>query len=65
MHEYLEKIPLEHWCNTQWIITQKYPQQTCLPLQYGVMTSNTSVCINSMIDDYHSEGWTDLLEGIL
>ena len=36
-----------------------------LPLQYGVVTSNTSECINSMINDYHSEGWTDLLEGIL
>ena len=29
------------------------------------MTSNTSECINSMIDDYRSEGWTHLLEGIL
>ena len=25
----------------------------------------TSECINSMINDYHSEGWTDLLEGTL
>ena len=33
--------------------------------QYGVFTSNMSECINSMIDDYRSEGWTDLLEGIL
>ena len=31
----------------------------------GVVMSNTSECINSMIDDYQSEGWTDLMEGIL
>ena len=35
------------------------------PPRYGVVTSNTSECINSMIDDYRSEGWTDLLEGVL
>ena len=30
-----------------------------------MVTSNTSECINSIIDDYRSEGWTDLLEGVL
>ena len=30
-----------------------------------MVTSNTSECINSMIDDHRSDGWTDLLEGIL
>ena len=38
---------------------------TGLPPWYGVVTSNTSEFINSMIDDYRSDGWTDLLEGIL
>ena len=49
----------------QWIKTQKYPADARLPPRYGVVTSNTSECINSMIDDYRSEGWTDLLEGLL
>ena len=31
VYEYLEKIPLEHWCNSQWIITEKYPSHPCLP----------------------------------
>ena len=30
-----------------------------------MVTSNTSECINSMIDVYRSDGWTDLLKGIL
>ena len=31
-YEYLEKIPSEHSCNTQWIMTQKYPPQITKPL---------------------------------
>ena len=61
VYDYLEQIPMEHWCNTKWITNGN----TQLLLQYGVVTSNTSECINSIIDDYQSEGWTDLLEGIL
>ena len=60
-YEYLENIPMEHWCNMQWILTWKCPPWH----QYDVVTSNTTECINSMIDDYDSEGWTNLLEGIL
>ena len=59
-YEYLENIAMEHWCNTQWIKTWKYPLEARLPPRYGVVTSNTSECINSMIDDYRSAGWTDL-----
>ena len=36
-----------------------------LPPRYGMVTSNTSECINSIIDKYRSEGWTGLLEGTL
>ena len=61
-YDYLEKIPMEQWCNMQWITTCKLPLQHCLPSWYGVVTSNMSECINSMIDDYRSEGWTDLLQ---
>ena len=64
-YEYLDNIDMELWPNTQWIKTQKYPPEVRLPPRYGVVTSNTSECINSMIDDYRSEGWTDLLEGVL
>ena len=51
-YDYLEKLPMEQWHNIQWITTQKLSPQHQLPLQYGVVTSNTSECINSMIDDY-------------
>ena len=27
VYEYLEKLPMEHWHNMQWITTWKYPQQ--------------------------------------
>ena len=64
-YDYLGKIPMEQWCNMQCITTWKLPPQHPLPPQYGVVTSNMSECINSMIDDYRSEWWTDLLEGIL
>ena len=64
-YEYLDNIDMEHWHNTQWIKTWKYQPGERLPVWYGVITSNTSECINSMIDDYRSEGWTDLLEGVL
>ena len=56
---------MEYWCNMQWIKTQKYQLGARLPPRYSVVTSNTSECINSMIDDYRSEGWTDFLEGVL
>ena len=49
----------------QWIRTWKYPPEGKLTPRYGVVTSNTSECINSMIDEYRSEGWIDLLEGVL
>ena len=65
VYEYLDNIDMEHWHNMQWIKTQKFPPEAQLPPRYGVVTSNTSECINSMIDDYRSEGWTDLLEGVL
>ena len=64
-YEYLENIPMEHSCNMQWIKTCKYQLGARLPPRYGVVTSSTSECINSMIEDYRSEGWTDLLEGVL
>ena len=31
----------------------------------GIVTSNTSECINSMIEEYQGESWPDLLEGVL
>ena len=53
---YLDNIPIEHWHNTQWIKTWKFPLEARLPPRHGVVTSNTSECINSIIDDYKSEG---------
>ena len=64
-YEYLEKIPMVQWHNTQWVMTRKLSLTQRLSPRYGIVTSNTSECINSMIDDYRSEGWTDLLEGSL
>ena len=51
---------MEQWHTMQWITTQKVPPQHQLPPWYVVVTSNTSECINSMIDDCRSEGWTEL-----
>ena len=64
-YEYLLKIPIAHWWNTQWEITRKVPLPERLPSRYGVVTSNTSECINSMIEDYRSEGWTEMVKGML
>ena len=64
-YDYLEKLPMEQWHNMKWIMTQQLPPQHQLAPWYGVVTSNTNESINSMIDDSRSEGWTDLLEGIL
>ena len=64
-YDYLEKITMEQWCNMQMDYNMEVSTTTVIPPQYGVVTSNTSECINSMIDDYRSDGWTDLLEGIL
>ena len=49
----------------QWVTTRKDPIPQRLPAQYGVVTSNTSECINSMMEEYWGESWTDLLEGII
>ena len=64
-YEYLGRIPMEQWHNKQWVMMRKLPPTQRLPPRYGVVTSNTSECFNSMIDDYRSEGGTDLLEGTL
>ena len=34
-YDYVEKIPMEHWHNMQWITMWKYPPQHRLPPQYG------------------------------
>ena len=56
---------MEQWCNMQLGMARKLPPIQRLPPRYGMVTSNTSECINSMIGEYRSEGWTDLLEGTL
>ena len=64
-YEFLDNIDMENWHNTQWIKTWKYLPEARLPPMYRVVTSNMSESINSIIDDYRSEGWTYLLEGVL
>ena len=45
------------WCTflsggiTQWITTRKFPIPQRLPAWYGIVTSNTSELIHSMIDE--------------
>ena len=48
---YLTKIPITQWQNMQWITTRKIPLPERLPAWYGIVTSNTSESINSMIDE--------------
>ena len=50
--------------NKQWVLTRKQPVPQRLPAHYGIVTSNISEHINSMIEEYQGESWTDLLEGI-
>ena len=49
--EYLAKIPNTKWQSTQWSTTRKFPMPQRLPAWYGIVTSNTSELINSMIDE--------------
>ena len=63
--EYLGKILITQWQNTQCVTTRKLPQPQKLPALYGIVTLNMSKCINSMIEEYRSESRTELLEGTL
>ena len=56
---YLVKIPPQLWRSSEWL------QDTDLPPRFGITTSNTSECVNSMINAYRSEGWMELLEALL
>ena len=63
--KYLAKFPIGQWWNTQWITTIKSPIPERLLARNGIVTSNTSESISSMIDELQSEGWAELLEGTL
>ena len=49
----------------QWITIRKFPKPERLPAQYGIVTSNTSESIYSLIDELQCDGWTEFLEGTL
>ena len=56
---YLLEIPPSKWRSSEWL------QDTNLPPRFGITTSNSSECVNSMIDAYRNEGYMELVEGLL
>ena len=62
-YDYLEKIQWSNGTIHNRLQHRSYHHNT--DYHSSMVTSNTCECINSMIDDYRTEGWTDLLEGIL
>ena len=51
--EYLSKIPLHEWHSTEWV------QNSDLPPCFGILMSNTSESINSMIDKHcNKDRWS-------
>ena len=54
---FLNRIPRNHWRSTEWAVGE--PR---LPRRYGIVTSNTSESINSMIADIRTCGWLGVIE---
>jgi hypothetical protein len=48
------------WQSTQWLNADP-----CLPHRYGIVTSNTSECVNNMFAEARNLGWPEALEKIL
>jgi hypothetical protein len=59
---YLEGITMSGilWQSTQWLNADP-----CLPPRYGIVTSNTSECVNNMFAEARNLCWPDALEKIL
>ena len=49
--EYIENVE-DIWCSTDWMNLQR-----TLPPRYGIVTSNTSECVNNMFADARDVGW--------
>ncbi len=59
---YLEGITMSGilWQSTQWLNADP-----CLPPRYGIVTSNTSECVNNWFAEARNLGWPEALEKIL
>jgi transposase-like protein len=58
-YEYLMGIPREKWRTTTWVAEER------LPRRYGIVTSNTSECTNSMLLECRLLCWMEAIERIL
>jgi hypothetical protein len=58
--EYIENINDTFWQSIDWLDRGKK-----LPPRHGIVTSNTSECVNNMFADARSVGWLEAVEKIL
>ena len=58
--EYIERID-GFWKNTTWL----QDENVYLPQRFGILTSNTSESVNSMLADARKLSWLDLTEAIV
>ena len=56
--QYVRNIPAEVWRSTEWVEYE-------LPRRFGIVTSNTSESINSMLLDSRELGWATALCSIV
>jgi len=58
--DYIENVNDTYWRSTSWLQTENK-----LPPRFGIVTSNTSECVNSMLADAHAVGWLEAIERIV
>jgi hypothetical protein len=57
--DYIESVE-DVWRSTEWMDSQRN-----LPPRYGIVTSNTSECVNNMFDDARDVGWLEAIVRIV
>lgn len=58
--DYIENVNDTYWRSTSWLQTENK-----LPPRFGIVTSNTSECVNSMLADARAVGWLEAIERIV
>jgi hypothetical protein len=57
--EYIENVE-DLWRSTDWMSSERH-----LPPRYGIVTSNTSECVNNMFAEARSMGWQESMNHIV
>ena len=58
--EYIENVNDTLWRSTAWL-----DEENPLPPRYGIVTSNTSECVNNMFAQARTVGWLEAVESIV